>query len=253
MLGFRFWTLDGHRLASQNHIFGGWEIGENHAVCQRDVFTMVAADRAAHRAPDPDCACGLYALHSCPERVGLGSTSVFGAVLAWGHIEVHHNGFRAEHAEPVLLGYDPTQPYRHVEILKAVGGEFGVPVVDVDELEDRALWLGKPIPEELRPTPPDPGPDRAARMNAYLMAHGGRMPGGARTGPPPDPRRQQWLEAQERWGVVGVVAALAGLACAVVNLWADGPWLTGWAGSVAVSWAAFARSRRYRRKLQRGS
>src|SRR5262249_2141121 len=58
-------------------------------------------------APETDCGCGLYAVH--PEAVGSGwlrsflEDGVTGVVDAWGRVEVHGGGFRAEFARPRLL------------------------------------------------------------------------------------------------------------------------------------------------------
>lgn len=63
--------------------------------------------RPRHRVPGPDCSCGLYALHpwSAPELYGSGEPpeEAFGIVEAWGRVEVHANGFRAQFARPVAL------------------------------------------------------------------------------------------------------------------------------------------------------
>jgi hypothetical protein len=66
-----------------------------------------------HRAPGHSCQCGLYGCH--PD--GRSATEVFpddfdylegtmqisGLVEAWGRIELHLNGFRAQYARPVAL------------------------------------------------------------------------------------------------------------------------------------------------------
>ena len=57
--------------------------------------------RSGHRAPDPDCTCGLYAvdgLDRLPAVVGRDVT-VIGSVALWGTMVEHDSGFRAE------LGY----------------------------------------------------------------------------------------------------------------------------------------------------
>jgi hypothetical protein len=65
---------------------------------------------ACHYAPAPDCSCGAYAYH--PSRMRLRSLArreapplpvVSGAVAAWGRVEVHLQGFRAEFARPVAF------------------------------------------------------------------------------------------------------------------------------------------------------
>jgi hypothetical protein len=64
--------------------------------------------RNQHRAPDPNCRCGIYGMH--PNQIGewfemtrrpfdWGPT-VHGIVEAWGRVELHEDGFRAEFARP---------------------------------------------------------------------------------------------------------------------------------------------------------
>lgn len=63
-----------------------------------------------HLAPHPDCGCGIYAFH--PGRLDARrelldklarceAGGVLGAIAAWGRVEVHAQGFRAEWARPV--------------------------------------------------------------------------------------------------------------------------------------------------------
>lgn len=64
-------------------------------------------------APVGDCSCGLYASHPWArdpnadflrvDGMGLEPDEVFGVVEAWGRIEVHADGFRAEFARPIAL------------------------------------------------------------------------------------------------------------------------------------------------------
>jgi hypothetical protein len=65
-----------------------------------------------HRAPREGCGCGLYALHPTrnsakqafrPSDAGYGLQRVAGIVEAWGTVEVHKEGFRAEYARPFAL------------------------------------------------------------------------------------------------------------------------------------------------------
>lgn len=65
--------------------------------------------RCDHDPPQPDCGCGLYAYHPWSifgtdllSRPSVGE-SVVGLVEAWGKIEVHRDGFRAQYAKPVAF------------------------------------------------------------------------------------------------------------------------------------------------------
>lgn len=175
-LGFRSWKLEGYALKSANEQFGGWKVGEpTEAKCRRDGFVAAmvgitpAQARAyygigfapeGHDAPHPDCECGLYALHA-PEFMSRWHHDeplmVHGAVLGWGRMEVHHEGFRAQYAQPVMLAFDgDRQPYNHCERVKAMGEELGLPVVEWAEFEAEARKLAEPVPEDLRPEAPRP-------------------------------------------------------------------------------------------------
>ena len=74
-----------------------------------------------HKAPAAQCNCGLYALHpwSAEDRSELqlevhGRLSVVGVVEAWGQVQLHEEGFRAQFARPaalVVLGASPDSGY----------------------------------------------------------------------------------------------------------------------------------------------
>ena len=68
-----------------------------------------------HTAPEPTCQCGLYAHHpTLSRRHGLqrGWAAITGALPqgligiaeAWGSVELHATGFRAQYARPHALG-----------------------------------------------------------------------------------------------------------------------------------------------------
>jgi hypothetical protein len=205
-LGFRSWKLEGYNLFSANEQFGGWKVGEpTEAVCRSEPLTMVVAmqrmanainsqmlgsrphfhtavKQAApppdpkHAAPHPGCECGLYALHA-PEFMSRWHQNeplmVHGAVLGWGRMEVHHEGWRAQYAQPVMLAFDgDRQPYNHCERVKAMGGELGLPVVEWPDFEAEARKLAAPVPDDLRPKAPPP--DRfGGHLGGSLVGAGG--------------------------------------------------------------------------------
>lgn len=158
VLGFRQWTLGNHGLrplvASLPYT---WGPGPNQARCLRSQINPNAgAGLSEHRAPDPNCHCGLYAYHA-PSRQPPAGDAVSGAVLAWGHIEVHPTGFRAEFAEPVVLAYHGPTP-DHLTALRSMAEEFCLPVVAHADLAAAAGGLGQPVPSALRPPYPIPAP-----------------------------------------------------------------------------------------------
>lgn len=186
VLGFRCWTLEGYRLLSVNPAFRAWwTVGENRAKC------LASPDwEGVHEAPHHACQCGLYAWHLpgsllIPHGDGL----VYGAVLAWGRMEVHAAGFRAEFAEPVMLAYHPRQAYEDVRRAETIASEMALPFVTVEELATRATEFGEPVPEDLRPEAPYFGGAYFAIGSSAGLA----LPPGATTmfAPmPPPPRRR---------------------------------------------------------------
>ena len=76
------------------------------AACRR------SGRRSLHRAPHHDCACGLYATHPDSAWFAFGLlyrkrtpplARIAGIVEAWGRVELHEDGFRAEFARPVAV------------------------------------------------------------------------------------------------------------------------------------------------------
>jgi GNAT superfamily N-acetyltransferase len=68
---------------------------------------VVGAD---HEAPAPGCTCGIYAWHPRPSSAeelfaecSRGGSGVAGIVAAWGAVEVHRTGFRAQYARPLAF------------------------------------------------------------------------------------------------------------------------------------------------------
>jgi hypothetical protein len=109
LYGLRQWTVSrGTRLGSLAQD-GSWAKGP------KPTKASCAAGRG-HRAPAGPCGCGLYALHptvaQCQSsfskavraaRADGTSADVFGLVAAWGEVELHESGFRAEYARPHAL------------------------------------------------------------------------------------------------------------------------------------------------------
>ncbi len=101
VIGVREWTYDEGLKPITSHL-GGFE-------WRADGSPTEAECRSGHEPPQPECGCGLYAYH--PWSVfGLdllsrrsSESSVVGLVAAWGKIEVHKDGFRAQQAKPVAF------------------------------------------------------------------------------------------------------------------------------------------------------
>jgi hypothetical protein len=74
-------------------------------------------------------------------------------VSAWGHLEVHADGLRAQFARVEALAEPETADARLSAAVRAIAGRLEVPLVAVDELPDVAEALGGTLPAELRARP----------------------------------------------------------------------------------------------------
>src|SRR4051794_26823443 len=95
--------------------------------------------RPSHRPPAPDCMCGIYALADPEDRRLHGwDDQIVGAITAWGDIELHRTGFRAEQAEVVALAGEGAAA-------EAAARRYGVPLVERAQLPVVAREHGRPI------------------------------------------------------------------------------------------------------------
>lgn len=160
IFGFRVWQLDAAGyLSSQGLGNTTWESGRNVAVCAQDFGD-------GHRAPIANCGCGLYAYHD-PDEIELirfpgGTFPIAGIVRAWGDMEVHEAGFRAEYAEivalclpwPAIVEERPVKFQLWDAFGRAVE-RYGVEVINSTPADMRA-WVteqkdGDVVPPEMRP------------------------------------------------------------------------------------------------------
>lgn len=94
-----------------------------------------------HRAPAAECSCGLYGLHprvsvardlrrECAQETS--AALVVGIVEAWGRVELHRDGFRAEYARPyAFVEFESVDDPAHAARTKEVARAHGVPVLRV--------------------------------------------------------------------------------------------------------------------------
>lgn len=179
VIGFRQWLIgpDLDLMSAGNHGVA-WRRGENVATC---------VGGKCKEPPSKKCECGLYALHS-PDNFWYGpgspranpfaqrvlaynadSQHIAGVISAWGRIEVHAEGFRAENARVVALA---TSSCRRDQVLaRAVAAEYGVPLIDGKNLAQVALEFGAVVPEDMRPKKKaDPHAEyRMQRQQMYLQ------------------------------------------------------------------------------------
>jgi hypothetical protein len=127
----------------------------------------------AHAAPDRDCTCGFYSWRrprqSWYEAPGPGSPLlVVGAIASWGHLQVHRDGFRAEHACVVTLAYHPGTHPDALKTLGQIAARYRVELVPLAELEQAASRHGTPIPDSVGPPPGPPAPAELPEPNVEV-------------------------------------------------------------------------------------
>lgn len=174
--GFRSWTLRAPEAAAKEPVAGSlhpgwtnsdnpWPPGDFKARCEAHAVSLY--DKPPHTAPDADCACGIYAVHelssvpSSPRPPPWDARNVevclpvTGVIRAWGDIEVHWEGFRAEFAEVFAFAPREADVPRGVDwvlpILRLTAEKYGAELVPFDQLPDAARRAGGIVPKELRP------------------------------------------------------------------------------------------------------
>jgi glycine cleavage system H protein len=154
--------------------------------------------------------CGLYALTDpADRRLDFRADQAVGAIAAWGDLEVHRSGFRAEHACVTALALPDRAGFDQREALARAAERYGVPLVAADRLSDEALRHGAPLPEDLwTPSPSWPLPARAmADRDPRLPAVDPAAFGTAARGIALD--AHLWVETALGAVVLGLTAALA--------------------------------------------
>ena len=180
--GVRLWTVTvgcgSMALCGLNG--SAWMIGGEPTRAECSPFTRNYGCRGERgHAPAPDCTCGLYSMHPWPEQTSEVAHSilygsdlaipVMGIVEAWGRIEVHEDGIRAEYARPhALVLFTESFPPDYAEILAVLARTYRVDVLPVQEAGSVVGYCAENAPgmdpvavERLlhRPAPPaeDPG------------------------------------------------------------------------------------------------
>jgi glycine cleavage system H protein len=103
--------------------------------------------------------CGLYALYDPSDRrLDFRADQAVGAVAAWGELEVHRTGFRAEHACIVALAVPERADPDARDALERASARYRVPLVPAARLSAEARRHGAPLDAALElpawPTPP---------------------------------------------------------------------------------------------------
>lgn len=156
VIGFRSWRIADGALQSP-YIPCRWRGRVMHAACYDANRVLVRGEGwldEPHASPHPDCRCGIYAYHRPGLRSYYGERWwCEGIVAAWGRIEVHEDGLRAEHARVEALALLDRDDPRLVTTVEVIAARLGVPVVGTASLPRVADRLGGGVPRVLRPAP----------------------------------------------------------------------------------------------------
>jgi hypothetical protein len=154
IIGYRDWVQVGDEILSPL-ARTPWTAGPMQAECLPSCRGARGLWRAASAhpgpAPDPGCACGIYALFA-PSRPGRRErlALVRGAVILWGRIELHQRGMRAEFARIVTLALPSSR--RHADAVAHIAELLDVETVGAKDLPTAALAYGEPLEPTLIPT-----------------------------------------------------------------------------------------------------
>lgn len=242
VVGYRVWLASDESLVSAGFGDMEWQPGTNEASCDgydrsADLFLSRKPRLGVdpHPAPDPGCGCGFYAYHDVPPHDGR---TIAGAVAAWGRIQVHHRGFRAEKAQIIALAIPDAaanDPELREQVLQ-LAARYRCKAVPACDLRTAAREHGIEMPEELRPAKPKPLPSIEIQFTIppIQFATGGTLKAfGAPATPKPKPGK--------RWPGLGATLA-AYVANASTLIWllflvGLSEW-TYWVRSVAIVAAA---------------
>lgn len=154
VIGFRAWKLADDGTLWPRSISGlerlcaePWEPGPNRARC-----VYVGFSRSPHPVPGADCDCGLYAHHTVGElRRYRREDDVLGAVAAWGDMQVHRTGFRAQYAQVVALV--AVHDTARAGAVRWAADRHGVMLVGQDDLDKEVTAHGSPLSPDHLPAP----------------------------------------------------------------------------------------------------
>jgi hypothetical protein len=160
VVGFRTWRVVDGRLWSP-YIPRTWDERIMRAECYRGPGALIevgAFDHAPDAAPHPDCGCGIYAYHLPPPHFSsVDGRGITGIVTAWGRLEEHADGVRAEMARIEALAVRAQWSDRQRWAVLELADRLDLDLVDDAELESVAARYGPPLSSELPPRPADGG------------------------------------------------------------------------------------------------
>lgn len=169
VVGYRVWMIDPlGRLRPQSCNLAPWVPGVNVASCERSrylggpayfssLMRGASVPRSVHAAPAEHCDCGLYARFTASEipeyeyNINHASVTVVGAVAAWGDLQVHTDGMRAEKMCVTALALTDGMPAEIRALVERVAATYRASAVSRELLQVEAEMHGMPLPDEHRP------------------------------------------------------------------------------------------------------
>src|ERR671928_1996571 len=149
VVGYRAWRVANGRLVSP-YIPCRWEGRVMRAECYDANRGLVRGEGwldRPHESPHPDCRCGIYAYHTPGPRTYFGEVWwCQGVVTAWGRMEVHADGLRAEFARVEGLAEPEAPDPRLRAAVRAIAADLRVPLVAAGGLPGPAPRVGRPGP-----------------------------------------------------------------------------------------------------------
>jgi hypothetical protein len=135
---YRKWrVVDGRLRSVYLPVF--WEERVQQAECRSQ-----QGPAPAHMAPGSDCTCGIYASYKPDlEFPTVDYRGVSGVVTAWGSIEVHADGVRAEYVQVEELCFYERWTARQLQAVERIAEELGVDLIELDRLDGAAERYGK--------------------------------------------------------------------------------------------------------------
>ena len=168
--GVRGWSLSGATL--------GAAVQGDEWAADGKATRATCRNQRRHKSPVKECGCGLYGTHPW---AGGTQGEILGVIEAWGRVELHAGGFRAERARPIALFVvaDETT-LAEVRVLRQVAERYECELIELQargeieaECRRRDWGLGREVVAELVPAtetweapagipaPPAPRPRRA--------------------------------------------------------------------------------------------
>jgi hypothetical protein len=144
IVAFRKWrVVDGRLRSLYEPVF--WLQPTQQAECRSGRYKG-----SPHDAPQSGCSCGIYASHEPDYRFPtVDYRGVSGIVTAWGAIEVHADGLRAEFVQVEALSMYSHWGRRQSDAVRSVAESLEVDLMDLYDLEAVAGRYGARLDRRL--------------------------------------------------------------------------------------------------------